>query len=92
MQYVMVQKQKNGITKLLVYCLQRFYKCFEKAFENHQDDGNLSSQTNFLTNGILWQSRMYIYHSYLQISGLGGFFCLNQHMGLNRYKSRLYHS
>jgi hypothetical protein len=57
MEYVIEQRQKDVAIKLLVHYFLRIHKRddFEKAFENHQDVGNLLSQTDFLTNEILWR-------------------------------------
>jgi hypothetical protein len=53
--------------KLLVHYFWGFHERddFVKALEDHQDKGNLLSQTNFLTNVILWQpmDEQYIIHS-----------------------------
>jgi hypothetical protein len=51
MEYVMKRREQDGIVKLLVCYLQRCHdrNDFEKAFKNHQDEGNLLSWMNFLT-------------------------------------------
>jgi hypothetical protein len=43
--------------KLSVRHFRRFHECedFEAAFQNHQEEGNPLSRTDFLMNSILWQ-------------------------------------
>jgi hypothetical protein len=57
MGYVTELRQEDGTVKILVRYFRKFHERedFEAAFHNHQDEGNLSSQTDFLTNNILWQ-------------------------------------
>jgi hypothetical protein len=57
MGHVIELRQEDGTVKLLVHHFRRFHECedFEAAFQNHQDEGNPLSRTDFLTNNILWQ-------------------------------------
>jgi hypothetical protein len=57
MGHVTELRQEDGTMKLLVRYFRRFHERedFEATFQNHQDEGNPLSRTDFLTNNILWQ-------------------------------------
>jgi hypothetical protein len=57
MGHVTELRQEDGIVKLSVHHFWRFHECedFEAAFQNHQQEENPLSRTDFLTNSILWQ-------------------------------------